>query len=95
MLTIRQAKADDVEEIDREMAVDLLRWGDSNLWFHVDAPNEDELQFLRDNLKIHDLTMEDVLIKISGQDWIRLMTTFIPRSIHSNERKIVRSIALN
>jgi magnesium transporter len=61
MLRIRHAKADDLEEIDRETAIDLLRRGDSNLWFHFDTPSEDELQFLQNNLKIHDLTMEDVV----------------------------------
>lgn len=61
MLTIRHAKADDLEEIDKETAIDLLRQGDSNLWFHFDTPSEDELQFLQNNLKIHDLTMEDVV----------------------------------
>ena len=61
MLRIRHAKADDFEEIDREAAIDLLRQGDSNLWFHFDTPSEDELQFLQNNLKIHDLTMEDVV----------------------------------
>ena len=50
MLRIRHAKADDLEEIDRETAIDLLRQGDSNLWFHFDTPSEDELQFLQNNL---------------------------------------------
>jgi magnesium transporter len=61
MLTIRHAKGDDLEEIERDLAVDLLGRGDSNLWFHFDTPKEDELQFLQQNLKIHDLTMEDIV----------------------------------
>lgn len=61
MLTIRHAKGDDVEEIERDLAVDLLERGDANLWLHFDTPKEDELQFLQQNLKIHDLTMEDIV----------------------------------
>ena len=60
MLTIRHAKGD-LEEIERDLAVDLLGRGDPNLWFHFDTAKEDELQFLQQNLKIHDPTMEDIV----------------------------------
>ena len=36
MLTIRHAKGD-LEEIERDLAVDLLGRGDPNLWFHFDT----------------------------------------------------------
>ena len=35
--------------------------GDANLWFHFDAPTEEELRFLQEDLKIHHLTLEDVV----------------------------------
>ncbi len=86
MLTIRHAKADEVEEIDRDMALDLLRRGDSNLWFHFDAPNEDELQFLRDNLKIHDLTMEDVVHQ-NQRPKLDSFDDYVYLAIHPLQRK--------
>jgi magnesium transporter len=61
MLTIRRSKADGLEEISRDVAARLLSQGDSNLWLHFDTPNEEELQFLQKHLKIHDLTMEDIV----------------------------------
>jgi magnesium transporter len=77
------------------MALDLPRRGDSNLWFDFDAANEDELQFLRDNLKIHDLTMEDVVHQ-NQRPKLDSFDDYVYLAIHPlNERKIVRSIALN
>ena len=61
MLTIRRAKADGLEEISRDVAADLLRRADSNLWLHFDSPDQEELRFLQKNLKIHDLIMEDIV----------------------------------
>lgn len=61
MLTIRRAKGDGLEEINQDIAVDLLSRSDANLWLHFDVPNQDELQFLQQNLKIHDLTVEDIV----------------------------------
>jgi magnesium transporter len=61
MLIIRRSKADRLEEISRAVAADLLRQGDSNLWLHFNTPNEEELRFLQETLKIHDLIMEDIV----------------------------------
>ena len=61
MLIIRCSKADDLEEIERDVAVDLLRRGDPYLWLHFDTPNEEEIRFLQKTLKIHDLTVEDIV----------------------------------
>jgi magnesium transporter len=61
MLIIRRSKADDLEEIERDAAADLLRRGDSYLWLHFDTPKEEEIRFLQENLKIHDLTVEDIV----------------------------------
>src|SRR6266498_4911411 len=60
MLIIRRSKANGLEEISRDAATDLLPH-DANLWFHFDAPTEDELRFLQEVLKVHHLTLEDVV----------------------------------
>lgn len=61
MLTIRRSTTNGLEEVSRDAAADLLPRGNSNLWFHFDAPTEDELRFLEKNLKIHHLTLEDIV----------------------------------
>ena len=61
MLIIRRSKADGLEEINRDEAADLLRQGDSNLWLHFDTPKEEEIRFLQETLKIHDLTVDDIV----------------------------------
>ena len=61
MLTIRRSKADGFEEIGRDVAADRLRRGDSYLWLHFDKPKEEEIRFLQETLKIHDLTVEDIV----------------------------------
>jgi Mg2+ and Co2+ transporter CorA len=43
----RRAKGDGLEEIGRDVAVDLLKRGDSKLWLHFDSPTQEDLQFLR------------------------------------------------
>ena len=68
------------------MAHDLLRRSDSNLWFHCDTPNEDELQFLRDNLKIHDLTMEDIVHQ-NQQPKLDSFDDYVYLAIHPLQRK--------
>ena len=61
MLTIRRSTGNGLENVSRDAIADLLLRGDSDLWFHFDAPTEEELRFLRDDLKIHHLTLEDVV----------------------------------
>jgi magnesium transporter len=61
MLVIRRATATGLEEVNRDSAIDLCRRGDSNLWLHLDAPTDEELRFLQEHLKIHDLTLEDII----------------------------------
>jgi magnesium transporter len=61
MLIIRRSKGDGLEDISRDVAVNLLKRGDSNLWLHCDTPKEEEIRFLQENLKIHDLTVEDIV----------------------------------
>jgi magnesium transporter len=61
MLIVRRSTGNGIEEISSDSVPDLLKGGDSNLWLHFDAPTDDELQFLQDHLKIHDLTLEDIV----------------------------------
>jgi magnesium transporter len=60
MLTIRRATPTGLEEVDRDSVKNKLP-GDFDLWFHFDTPTEEELRFLQDTLKIHDLTLEDIV----------------------------------
>jgi magnesium transporter len=61
MLIIRRSTTNGLEEVSRDAAIDLLARGDSNLWFHFDTPTEDELRLLQEELKIHHLTLEDIV----------------------------------
>lgn len=61
MLIIRRPTDNGLEKVGRDSAIDLSRRRDSNLWFHCDTPNDDELRFLQEHLKIHDLTVEDIV----------------------------------
>jgi magnesium transporter len=61
MLTVRRSTAQGLEEIGRDAVRDHLTRGDVNLWFHCDAPNEEELGFLQELLHIHPLTLEDII----------------------------------
>lgn len=61
MLVIRHSTGNGLEEVSRDTAIDVLRRRDTDLWFHFDAPSDDELRFLQDHLKIHDLTLEDIV----------------------------------
>jgi len=61
MLTIHRSTANGLENVGREAVAELLPSGNANLWFHFDTPTEEELRFLQDDLKIHHLTIEDVV----------------------------------
>ena len=61
MLTIRRSTGNGLENVSRDAVADLLPRGDANLWFHFDAPTEEDLRFLQEDLKIHHLTLEDVV----------------------------------
>lgn len=61
MLTIHRSSVNGLENIGRDAVAELLARGDAPLWFHFDTPTEEELHFLQENLKIHHLTLEDVV----------------------------------
>ena len=85
-LTIRRAKADGLEEINRDTAVNLLSRSDSKLWLDFDAPNQEELQFLQQNLKIHDLAMEDIVHQ-NQRPKLDSFDGYIYLAVHSLQRK--------
>ena len=61
MLTIRRSTANGLENVSQDAVAKLLARADTNLWFHFDAPTNEELRFLQEDLKIHHLTIEDVV----------------------------------
>jgi magnesium transporter len=61
MLTIRRSTVNGLENVRRDAVADLLPRADANLWFHFDAPTEEDLRFLQEDLKIHHLTLEDIV----------------------------------
>ena len=86
MLIIRRSKADGLEEISRDVAADLLRRGDSNLWLHFDTPDQEELQFLQKTLKIHDLTLEDIVHQ-NQRPKMELFDDYVYLAVHPLLRK--------
>jgi magnesium transporter len=50
-----------VEEIPLEGALEIIRRGDTPLWFDLDTPTQAELDFLEKELQIHQLTVEDII----------------------------------
>lgn len=91
MLIIRRRIGNGLEEVRRDSAIDLLRRGDSNVWFHCDAPNDDELRFLQDHLKIHDLTVEDI-VNQNQRPKLESFDDYVYLAIHLLLRKDTREI---
>lgn len=62
VLTVRCARsATQVEEISLEAVPDLLGSADIAFWFDLNSPTQAELDFLEKHLKIHHLTVEDIV----------------------------------
>jgi magnesium transporter len=86
MLIIRRSTGDGLKEISRNDARDLLSRGDAALWLHFDSPNEEELRFLQENLKIHHLTLEDVIHQ-NQRPKIDCFEDYVYLAIHPLQRK--------
>ena len=82
MLTVRRSTAQGLEEIGRDAVRDHLTHGDVNLWFHCDAPNEEELGFLQDLLHIHPLTRDDIVHQ-NQRPKIHSFDDYVYMAIHS------------
>ncbi len=81
MLTISRAIGNGLEKVSRDSVPDLLKRGDSNLWFHFDAPTDEELRFLQEDLKIHHLTLEDI-VKQNQRPKIESFEDYVYIAIH-------------
>lgn len=82
MLTIRRAhKSDRIEEVGQEAVAGLLKAGESSLWFHLDSPTEEELNFLQKELQIHPLTIEDIL-KQNQRPKIESFENYVYLAVH-------------
>ena len=61
MVIVRRSTANGLEEVSRDSVPELLQRSDNQLWLHFDRPTEEELSFLQKELKIHHLTLEDIV----------------------------------
>jgi magnesium transporter len=61
MVIVRRSTANGLEEVSRASVPELLQRSDDQLWLHFDQPTEEELAFLQKELKIHHLTLEDIV----------------------------------
>jgi magnesium transporter len=87
MLTIRWAQtAAEIREVPKEAVPDLLRTGEPALWFHLDCPTQEELDFLARDLRIHHLTLEDI-VKQNQRPKIESFEDYIYLAIHPLIRK--------
>ena len=86
MLIIRRSTANGLEEISRDVATDLLPRSECNLWLHLDAPTDKELRFLQEKLKIHHLTIEDI-VNQNQRPKIEPFEDYVYLAIHPLQRK--------
>lgn len=87
MLTIRCAyTATRIEELPIESVPDLLKSGEASLWLDLDSPTQSELDFLESRLRIHHLTLEDI-VKQNQRPKIESFEDYIYLTIHPLIRK--------
>lgn len=87
MLTVRCAPtATRIEEIPLEAVPDFLRSGEVPLWFDLDSPTPSELGFLERTLRIHHLTLEDI-VKQEQRAKIESFGEYVCLTIHPLIRK--------
>lgn len=81
MLIVRRATAKGLETLGRDSVPDCLERADSNLWFHCDTPTDEEIRLLQQWLKIHDLTLEDI-VKQNQRPKIESFEDYVYIAIH-------------
>jgi magnesium transporter len=87
MLTVHCATSESrIEELSLETIPDLLRSGERPLWFDFDSPTPSELEFLEKQLRIHHLTMEDI-VKQNQRPKIESFEDYVYVAIHPLARK--------
>lgn len=75
-----------VEEFSLDTAADLLSRDDISLWFALDSPTPPELEFLESKLKIHHLTLEDI-VKQNQRPKAESFEDYLYVAIHALVRK--------
>ncbi|MBI4490217.1 MAG: magnesium/cobalt transporter CorA [Deltaproteobacteria bacterium] len=87
MLTVRHSnETSRIEELPLDAVPDLLRSGKTPLWFDLDSPTQAELDFLETKLRIHHLTLEDI-VKQNQRPKIESFEDYIYLVIHPLLRK--------
>jgi len=87
MLTVHCATSESrIEELSLETIPDLLRSGERPLWFDCDSPSQSELEFLEKHLRIHHLTLEDI-VKQNQRPKIESFEDYVYVAIHPLARK--------
>ena len=87
VLTVRCARsASQVEDLSLDAVPDLLGRTDIALWFDLSSPTQAELDFLEKQLRIHHLTLEDI-VKQNQRAKIESFEGYIYLAIHPLMRK--------
>ena len=87
MLTVRCARsATEVEELSLEAVPNLLGSSDIAFWFDLNSPTQAELDFLEKELRVHHLTMEDI-VKQNQRAKIESFEGYVYVAIHPIIRK--------
>ncbi|HWP57412.1 MAG TPA: magnesium/cobalt transporter CorA [Candidatus Acidoferrales bacterium] len=81
MLTIKRAQGDAVTQLDRASAPELLRDPSAPVWLDIDAPTAEELKFLETELRIHHLTIEDI-VKQNQRPKLESFEHYVYMAIH-------------
>jgi len=87
VLTIRCAhSATGIEVLPPQRVADTLQDKSNSLWFDLDSPTQDELDFLEQMLRIHHLTLEDI-VKQNQRPKIEPFEDYVYLAIHPLIRK--------
>ena len=82
MLVICSANASNrIEYLTPGDAPTALRRGDRTLWFHLDSPTSEEIAFLEKELRVHHLTLEDI-VKQNQRPKIETFEDYLYIAIH-------------
>ena len=87
MLTVRCARSGaQAEDVPLDAVPSLLGGADVTLWFDADSPTEAELKFLEKELKLHHLTLEDI-VKQNQRPKIEPFEGYVYLAIHALIKK--------
>lgn len=87
MLVVRCVEnVDQIQEFDLGRVSEALRSGAKPLWFHVESPTPTELEFLAKELRIHHLTLEDI-VKQNQRAKIEAFDNYVYIAMHPLVRK--------